>query len=43
MHGMAGYRGGYLGYLGNVEAPMEQLPAPVDTQLFGSSPSFNVF
>jgi hypothetical protein len=43
MHSMAGYRGGYLGYLGNVDAPMEQLPAPVETQLFGSSPSFNVF
>lgn len=43
MHSMAGYRGGYLGYLGNVEAAPEMLPAPVETQLFGSSPSFNVF
>ena len=44
MHGMAGYRGGYLGYLGNVDVA-EQLPAPVETQLFGagSGPSFNVF
>lgn len=44
MHSMAGYRGGYLGYLGNVDVA-EQLPAPVETQLFGagSGPSFNVF
>ena len=49
-HGMMGYRrnSGYLGYLGNVHSPMgdahpEMLPAPVETQLFGSSPSFNVF
>lgn len=45
MHSMAGYRGGYLGYLGNVDAPVEMLPAPVNDQLFGvgSAPSFNVF
>tara|TARA_B100000035_G_scaffold302133_1_gene299444 strand:+ start:647 stop:1144 length:498 start_codon:yes stop_codon:yes gene_type:complete len=44
-HSMMGYRrnSGYLGYLGNVEAAPEMLPAPVETQLFGSSPSFNVF
>jgi hypothetical protein len=44
MHSMAGYRGGYLGYLGNVDVA-EQLPAPVEDQLFGvgSGPSFNVF
>ena len=53
-HSMMGYRrnSGYLGYLGNVhsgyhspmgEAHPEMLPAPVETQLFGSSPSFNVF
>ena len=43
-HSMAGYRGGYLGYLGNVETA-EALPAPVEDQLFGvgSAPSFNVF
>lgn len=46
MHSMAGYNGGgYLGYLGNVEAAPEMLPAPVEDQLFGvgSAPSFNVF
>jgi len=44
-HSVAGYRGGYLGYLGNVEAAPEMLPAPVEDQLFGvgSAPSFNVF
>ena len=44
-HSMMGYRrnSGYLGYLGNVEAAPEMLPAPVETQLFGSSPSFNIF
>ena len=46
MHSMNGYRnGGYLGYLGNVEAAPEMLPSPVDDQLFGvgSAPSFNIF
>ena len=47
-HPMAGYRGGYLGYLGNVHSDMgatEMLDAPVETQLFGvgSSPQYNVF
>lgn len=47
--GIAGYRGGYLGYLGSMhegmgEAP-EMLPAPQDAQLFGvgSAPRVNVF
>lgn len=45
VQGMHGYRGGYLGYLGNVDAAPEMLPAPVEDQLFGvgSAPSFNVF
>ena len=47
-HSMAGYRGGYLGYLGNAHGDMgatEMLDAPVETQLFGvgSSPQYNVF
>lgn len=45
MHGLAGYRGGYLGYLGEASAPAEMLPAPVEDQLFGvgSAPSYNIF
>ena len=54
-HSMAGYRGGYLGYLGGAhEMGMmhqgmgeagEMLPAPQDAQLFGvgSAPRVNVF
>ena len=43
-HSMAGYRGGYLGYLGNVTkawAKQPRFPAPVEDQLFGvgSAPS----
>jgi len=45
MHSMAGYRGGYLGYLGEATMDAEMLPAPVEDQLFGvgSAPKFNVF
>lgn len=45
MHGMAGYSngGGYLGYLGNVDTSMDMLTTPEPAQMFGSSPSFNVF
>jgi len=45
MHSMAGYRGGYLGYLGEASAPAEMLPAPVEDQLFGvgSAPKYNIF
>ena len=47
--GIAGYRGGYLGYLGSMHEGMgeatEMLPAPQDAQLFGvgSAPRVNVF
>jgi len=46
--GIAGYRGGYLGYLGNVDSGMgeaEMLPAPQGEQLFGmgAAPRVNVF
>ena len=48
---LSGYRGGYLGYLGNAHGgmhsmgEMEMLPAPQNEQLFGmgSAPKVNVF
>jgi hypothetical protein len=50
---ISGYRGGYLGYLGNAHmgmhhgnmGEMEMLPAPQNEQLFGmgSAPKVNVF
>jgi hypothetical protein len=45
---ISGYRGGYLGYLGNAHGgmgEMDMLPAPQNEQLFGmgSAPKVNVF